>query len=91
MLTAYLHLPFIDCKTTDKIKGMPISRKFIPNIIAILSNKNSVHQSHITWQIEGYSHNFCNEKVRENYYKIPVIAHNHFSFRLFSFNESTEG
>ena len=83
MLTAYLYLQFIDFKTTDKIKGMPISRKFIPNIIAILSSKNSVDQSHITGQIEGFSQNFCNKKVRENYYKIPVIAHNHFRFDFF--------
>ena len=81
-LTAYLYLQLIDFEMTDKIKGVPISRKFIPNRVAILSSKNSVHQSHITGQNEGHSHNFCNKKVSENYSKNPLIAHNHFRFEF---------
>ena len=81
-LTAYLYSQLIDFETTDKIKGVPISRKFIPNRVAILSSKNSVHKSHITGQNEGHSHNFCNKKVSENYSKNPLIAHNHFRFEF---------
>ena len=40
-----------------------------------LSNKNC---------FKGNAHTFCNEKVRENYFKIPVIAHNLFRFDFFS-------
>ena len=81
-LTAYLYSQLIDFETTDKTKGVPISRKFIPNIVAIFSSKNSVHQSHKTGQNEGHSHNFCNKKVTENYSKNPLIAHNHFRFEF---------
>ena len=28
-------------------------------------------------------YSFCNEKVRENYYNIPVVAHNLFRFDFF--------
>ena len=33
----------------------------------------------------GFVHDFCNQKVRENYYTVPVIAHNQFRFDFFFF------
>ena len=39
----------------------------------------------MTGNIIGYAHTFCNKKVRENYYSIPVIAHNLFRFDFFFF------
>lgn len=65
---------------TSKVKGIPISKKFITNVSNILKNTHCVHHSHITGDIFGYAHTFYNEKVRENYYKIPVVAHNLFRF-----------
>ena len=50
---------------------------------AISSNTICVHHFHITGDIWGYSHSFCNEKVREKYFKIPVIARNPFRFDFF--------
>ena len=70
------------CRNT-KVKGIPISKKFIGNVSAILKDTYCIHHSHITGNILGYAHTFCNEKVRENYYKIPVIAHNLFRFDFF--------
>lgn len=69
------YLKFIDFLTTEKLKGAPISNKFISNRNAILFNKNCVHHSHINGEIIGHAQKFCNEKVRENYYKIPVVTH----------------
>ena len=70
------------CRTT-KVKGMLISKKFIANISTFLQNTHCVHHSHIAGDIFGYAHTFCNEKVRENYYRIPVIAHNLFRFDFY--------
>ena len=42
-----------------------------------------IHHSHVTGEIIGYAHNFCNKKVRETQNQIPVFAHNLFSFDLF--------
>lgn len=53
------------------------------NIIAVLRNQNCIHHCHINGEIVGNSHTFCNQKVRENYYKIPVVAHNLFRFDFF--------
>ena len=66
-----------------KVKGIPISKESIGNISATLKDTYCIHHSHITGNIFGYAHTFCNEKVREKYYKIPVIAHNLFRFDFF--------
>lgn len=58
-------------------------KKFVTNVSSILTNTHSIHHSHVTRDILGYAHTFCNEKVRENYYKIPFIAHNLFRFDFF--------
>ena len=82
-MVAYFYSNLIQFRTTNKVKGIPISHKFIPNIVAILDNKRCIHHSHISGDIVGYAHSFCNEKVRENYYRLPVIAHNLFRFDFF--------
>ena len=61
------------------------SEKFLYNMIAIFNNKHVIHHSHVTGKILGHAHEFCNERVRENYYTIPVFAHNQFRFDFFLF------
>ena len=82
-IIAFLYSNMINFCRTTKVKGIPISKKFIGNISAILKNTHCLHHSHITGDIFGYAHTFCNEKVRENYYRIPVIAHSLFRFNFF--------
>ena len=59
--------------------------KFLPTLKSILENKKYavVHHSHVTGKIVGFAHEFCNQKVKENYYTIPVLAHNQFRFDFF--------
>lgn len=42
-----------------------------------------IHHSHVTGKINGYAHDFCNQKVRENKKVILVFPHNIFSFNFF--------
>ena len=77
---AFLYSNIIPFCMTDKVQGIPISQKFIANTIGILDNTRCIHHSHVTGDIIGYAHTVCNERVRENYYKIPVIAHSLFRF-----------
>ena len=60
-----------------------MSEKFLSNMIAIAKDRRVIHHSHVTGKIIGYAHDFCNEKCRENYFTIPVIAHNQFRFDFF--------
>lgn len=68
---------------TNKVKSIPLSKKFIKNLKSIMKNTHCIHHCHVTGEIKGYAHMFCNEKVRENYFRIPVIAHNLFRFDFF--------
>ena len=65
--------------------NVPYSNNFLSNLAGIASNKPVVHHSHVSGKILGFVHDFCNQRVRENYYTIPVIAHNQFHFDFFFF------
>ena len=65
--------------------NVPYSNNFLSNLAGIASNKPVVHHSHVSGKILGFVHDFCNQRVRENYYTIPVIAHNQFHFNFFFF------
>ena len=48
--------------------------------------KKHLHHSHITGEILGYAHDFCNKRVIElKKSEIPYIAHNLFGFDFFYF------
>ena len=68
----------------EKISGdFPLSTRFLQNLIFIHKNEFAIHHSHVTGKIVGYAHEFCNLQTRENYYTIPVLAHNQFRFDFF--------
>ena len=77
---SFLYSNMINFRETNKITGVPMSKKFLSNLTGILTKTKCAHHSHITGNIYGYAHTFCNKNVRENYYEIPVIAHNLFRF-----------
>ena len=82
-LLAFLYSSMIKFHKANKIKGISILENFIENLKEIMNNKIHLHHSHITSEIIGYAHNFCNDKVKENKYKITVIAHNLCRFDFF--------
>ena len=82
-LPAFLYSAMVRFCETDKVKGIPLSKNFLENLKGIMISKNYLHHSHIICEIIGYAHNFCNAKVRENKYKITVVAYNLFRFNFF--------
>ena len=48
---------------TEKIFVSPSFFRDISN--CFFDSHRVIHHSHITWEIYGYAHNFCNKKVRE--------------------------
>ena len=80
----FLYQPAIHFLKNEKINvDVPISNKFLSNMVAIYENKKTIHHSHVTSEIIGYAHNFCNQKVKENYSTIPVFARSQFRFDFF--------
>ena len=56
---------------------------FIENARRIQNNTVQLHHSHVTGEIICYSHSYCNQKIKKNYFKIPVVAHNLFRLDFF--------
>ena len=80
----YLYKNSIKLLPNEKISGdFPLSARFLQNLIFIHKNEFVIHHSHVTGKIVGYAHEFCNLQTRENYYTIPVLAHNQFRFDFF--------
>lgn len=44
----------------------------------IITVKLNLHHSHITGKIQGYVHDFCNDKVHENENLMSCLAHKFF-------------
>ena len=82
-LFAFLYSTMVGFCKTNKVQGISISKKFIDNLLGILNNSYQLHHSHITGKIIGFADSYCNQKVRENYFKIPVVPHNLFRFDFF--------
>ena len=62
------------------------TNKFFTNIHRLIRAKFHLHHSHITGEIFGYAHDFCNTMlVERETCEIPFIAHNFFGFDLFYF------
>ena len=55
------------------------------NVHHLIKLKVHLHHSHITGKIIGYTHDFCNARVKKNNIEIPIITHNQFSFDLYHF------
>ena len=54
---------------------------FFRNVL--IKVKNHLHHLHITGEILGYTHDFCNWTICENKSEIAMIAHNLFGFDMF--------
>ena len=49
----------------------------------IINVKINLHHSHVTGEIKGYTHDFCNWIIKENKNIVPCFAHNFFKFDFY--------
>ena len=73
-----MKFPFgkFDCETVT-------TKNLFLSIYKIINAKIHLHHSHVTGEIKGYAHDFCNWTIRENHDVVPCIAHNFFKFDMF--------
>ena len=72
------------CFPTKKFECETITTKnLFETVHKIINVKIHLHHSHVTGEIIGYVHDFCNWQVRENNNVVSCIAHNFFKFDLF--------
>ena len=80
----FIYSEMIKFESVGINKGTSMSKNFIDNMKGIINNEIHIHHSHISNEIIGYAHSFCNKLVRENKTKTTVVAHNLFRFDFFS-------
>ena len=66
----------------DEIKTVT-TKAFMINLHRIINYKVHIHHSHVTGEIIGHAHDFCNWKMRENKIFIPLIGHNFLGFYIY--------
>ena len=66
----------------DEIKTVT-AKAFMINLHRIINCKVHIHHSHVTGEIIGYVHDFCNWKIRENKNLIPLIGCNFLGFDIY--------
>ena len=68
------------------------TNKFFSHVHQLIRGKVHLHHSHITGNIIGYPHDFCNMAfVKKCTSEIPFVVHNFFGFDLFYFMKTYIG
>ena len=57
-----------------------VMKNFYNNIISLMFGSYVIHHSHVAGKVNGYAHDFSNQKVRENQKFVPVFSHSMFTF-----------
>ena len=82
---AYLYDELISFPKSGEIDAITSDKLFI-HVHNQIKQKLHLHHSHVTGEIKGFAHDFCNTKVVElESAEIPVIAHNLFRFDYWFF------
>ena len=85
-LYAFVYDSLIDFPASSDITFDTITtNNFFKNVHKMIKVKVHLHHSHVTGKIFGYPQEFCNWRIRENKYEIPLIVHNLFGFDMFFF------
>ena len=74
-------MDFPPCKF-DEIKTVT-AKGFLSKYYKVVTSKIHIHHSHVTGEIHGHAHDFCNWQVRENKTMVSLIGHNFLGFDTF--------
>ena len=82
-MTSFLYMRIMDFPGDHFDNKTLVFQNFFDSVLNLIFGDVVLHHYHINGQIFGYTHDFCNQKVRESRAVIPVIAHNLFKFDFF--------
>ena len=82
-IISFVYLSLMDFPNNKfEIKTVP-AKEFFCSVRGLTYGAYVIHHSHVSGQIIGYAHDFCNKKIRKNQTLILLFAHNLFSFCFF--------
>ena len=82
-LYAFFNQKIMCFPRTDFERETVATNNLFESVHKLLNVKIHSHHSHVTGEIIGYTHNFCNWVVRENKDVVSCIAHNFFKFDFY--------
>ena len=82
-IISFINSSLIRFAETDKVKGISYLKNFTDDLKGIMKNRTHILFFHISGEIIGYAHSYCNYKVRGSKTKISVVAHDLFRFDFF--------
>ena len=82
-LYAFFYQKIMSFPMTDFECETVTTNNFFENVHKILNVKIHLHHSHVTGEIIGYTHDFCNWIVRESKDMVACMAHNFFKFDFY--------
>ena len=82
-LMTYVYQICVDFPPTNYLYDTMTTKYFFKHLYRLIKSKIHLHHSHVTGEIIGYTHDFCNQTVRESKAKVTVIAHNLMKFDAF--------
>ena len=82
-LYPFVYNKLVEFPESDITYDTVTTNNFFRNVYHMIKVKMHLHHSHVTGEILGYVHNFCNWKVRENKTEFVVFPHNFFGFDVF--------
>ena len=81
---AYVYVKLFDFPSSEINYETITTNKFFLNVNRLIRGKYHLHHSHITGNIIGYAHDFCNTAYFEKATReIPFIAYNFSAFDSF--------
>ena len=80
----FVYRETFDFAGDDREVSVFVSKNFVFSVLNLLFCGITVHHSHVSGNIFGYAHDFCNQRVKELYRQpISVFVHNLFRFDFF--------
>ena len=82
-LYAFVYDSMVDFPESNFMYDIITTANFSRNVHRLIKVKIYLYHSHITGEILGYTHDFCNWSVQKNKSEVAMIAHNLFGFDMF--------
>ena len=81
----FIYNMLVDFLPTDILYDTITTNKFFINVHGMITAKIHLYHFHVPGEMLGYTHDFCDLRVRENKIEIPMIAHNLYGSDLYYF------
>ena len=82
-LMVYIYQNLVDFPPSNFTYETLTTKHFFKHLYQLIKSKIHLHHLHVTGEIFGYTHDFCNLAVRESKSEVSVIAHNLMKFNAF--------